>query len=71
MSSNRNKMGMPKREIGAGYGVRVVETLLEGLEGLGLGSWKKMIAPELYLQDQFLKYLVEKEELSAIVSPIF
>jgi hypothetical protein len=54
----------------ATLGIEIFKTTLQNLPNK-YGSFKKMMMPELYLQEQFLKYRVEKQELVGIVSLYF
>lgn len=67
--SSKNNMKMGREEVAA-IGCDLVRSLVLNL-GHGFSFFKRMLQPELYLFEQFMRYRVEKKELLVITSVYF
>lgn len=67
--SSKNNMKAGREEVAA-MGCDIVRSLVLNL-GHGFGFFKRMLQPELYLFQQFMRYRVEKKDLQVITSKYF
>lgn len=67
--NNKAKMKLG-REAVALTGIELFQSYLQGLPA-HLKNFKRLMLPELYLQEQFLRYRADKAELAEIVGPFF
>lgn len=67
--NNKAKMKLGKESVVL-TGIELFQSYLQGLPG-HLKNFKRLMLPELYLQEQFLRYRADKAELAEIIGPFF
>ena len=60
--SNKNNMRLQREEV-ATLGCNLIKTYVQNLSNNRFNLFKRLMQPEIYIQEQFLRYREEKQEL--------